>query len=538
MIVETFIELAGKPCLDPKSLAEQAVKNGLPVDHWHGLPNSFYSALGRNPGYAYLLLDKASLDSLNLKTGLTLKFSWAEEGNAATTVNIYGLRLLRATALYAGGGEADDTTPFLCLFVDARAEQIFSTINDQYNVRCPTHPTTADAYYHDTLNSGSKWTWQTLLNDIWSNLPTSVGTPQLDGAFTWTEQPEAFRFLGMSAWDAYNTVLGSIVHDIWYDPTTSGGEYPIHDMRGEDLAFVNLEANPDDLIHYAMPYNYGLDTFLPEKLEVFFPRVDDEHGSENDAFKEATHNWITEAVYGVEVNTNAQHTLTGTKLAVWNNHPAEYDYSATTPDNAADLADIAADIADSYNSRIQRMSSLYHVRAGLHTDVLPGPRVNAIRWADTGDQYGMTTELFGRQSSLIASVHTAGVTGIALTQLVNDPPRSVQQLFNFNETIFGPDFARKTYPVYPRHLQLVRNVDTNITETNDWMLSGKICRISPEGVYTDGDSCWLRPIDSPSAAFSNDLDDEFYFMGKQVGRATTGSPSSNRPVYVINLRPC
>src|SRR5262245_23924645 len=200
-------------CLDPQALSRECQEQGLPLG-WVGLPNSYFCPLGVNPGRGWILLLRSQLDRINQNNLYNFYLETYDQARKrVSSVTHRNLLFVKAQCLTPGA--ADDTkSAYLCELADRRHLYTTIPIDKAYNVRsCPGSAT----YYSATLNSGTPWTWQTLVTDIWNTL----GTSRLGGnstlPFTPDGTPEGFDFYGGYALFALGAVLERLGCALAYD---------------------------------------------------------------------------------------------------------------------------------------------------------------------------------------------------------------------------------------------------------------------------------------------------------------------------------
>ena len=417
MTVSRYATLGGKKLCDPAVLFEGVNRNRAPRDFWQ-LANSYTNPLGKEPGRAYVLLSRRDVAALGRNALHSLV--WTTEAGATTFVN---LAIVRATCMTLSHANDPDST-YLVELTDCRAQLKLSAINSQYNVRVPAGPraTTAEYYYPDSLDAGDRWRWQQMLDDIWGNLPAIAGvSPTLP--YSPNGRPEGFRFIGVSAWDAFHEVLFKIGCALRYNPLT--GAFSMVQV-GQTQA--GLAASEAALIATNRVYTYdvlaGNRPDCPATIRVFFhKRAEDGHGTERDTPR--IDNWEMSPAYSEDVATGITGAETGTVLVVWDDLPALVDESGTVT-NTSDLATRAAQVASNHAARFSLDEDRVHY-LGCLTGILPGSEVAKVVWRDYSDGHGLLTE-----------VHKGPM-----------PPECCGDGAGLVENLAGPDLARRSHPVYP-----------------------------------------------------------------------------------------
>jgi hypothetical protein len=151
-------------CLDPGALYSDST--AAPQDFW-GKANSITCPTGQTAGAAYFVVTRAVNDSLAMNSLHTI--DWLHE-NGTTTWQQYVI-----SRIWMVGIDGDGLSAALVEMRDKR-HLMRGAANWQYNVRRHSVGTyssgnPAGQYYTDSLNAGSLWTWQAILNDMWLNFP-------------------------------------------------------------------------------------------------------------------------------------------------------------------------------------------------------------------------------------------------------------------------------------------------------------------------------------------------------------------------------
>ena len=189
-------------CSEPRSLdVDDPLVDRLPL--WQRA-NSYTCPRGKEPGRAYLLIQRAKLGTVD-PDSLTHTITFESD---LETVTLQKFVIVRALSMY--GLAADPDSPMLVELRDRREIVRRETIDKGYNVThpLPTNGESNGRYYADTLDTGSAWTWQGIVQNIWTELQDPGPAPSLP--YTPTSKPESLRFYGVSAWEALHVVLEQI----------------------------------------------------------------------------------------------------------------------------------------------------------------------------------------------------------------------------------------------------------------------------------------------------------------------------------------
>lgn len=394
--------IAGKACLDPAALYPQAVEQGLPLDFWHRA-NSYRCPLGEQPGEAWFLLLRDDVEDIDENAFQEAIFradyhsTTTNDRNVAKDITIKKLLLTKALCMTPGATAQDPGAAYLVRFVDKRHILGMAVIGSgtagegQYNVRLQavTGAATTSLYYSESLNSGSLWTWQTILDNLWGKLPSSAvpgSSPTLP--YTPDVGPNNFRFIGVSAWRAYHAVLRKISCTTAYDPTED--TFSIVQLgEAQDGNTAKFRDINDRLLYDCYPIE-GNAARVAEKIRVLFHRYDESIGVTNDTPR--TGNFSMDSIYSVDHTTGTDGAMSGTVTPLWDDLPAIYDTAGSLTNSSA-LATRAAEVGANYVNMLTisnaRMKRIY---TGLVDTILPGSEVKEVIWRDYGD--GVKTEIW------------------------------------------------------------------------------------------------------------------------------------------------
>lgn len=206
------IKLGDKLCWPAGRLRAFCYQRDIPVTPWEGRANLFTVPAGRDPGTGAVLLDFADLRALGTYSDHTLTFS-----DDAGELPLQRLTITRATCVVPGAGD-DDARVYLVELADRRFHLLRSQpVNRSYNVVKKAGP--VPEYVAETTNggAGTPYTWQALIDSLWS----LAGNPPGDKTLTFTPggTPQNFAYHGdRSAWWALNDVVERLGYVIDYDP--------------------------------------------------------------------------------------------------------------------------------------------------------------------------------------------------------------------------------------------------------------------------------------------------------------------------------
>jgi hypothetical protein len=512
--------LGGKRCLDPGQALIAARQDGAPED-FVSRANSYRCPLGPEPGEAWVLLARSDLNDLAKNAWHQLK--WID---GTRTLTIPSLAIVKSSTMQLAAAGAINAARLVHLH-DKRRLMKVASINGQYNIRIPAPSATSGTglYYTSTLNGGSLWTWQTLLTDIWGNLPSSIRGTAPTLPYSPDGTPEGFRFIGVSAWDALHSVLDKLVCTTSYDPIADEFSYIRLGTTQDGLADSLLDLAKRQVYDYDPEDAYYLGN-APETVRVFFPRKETYHGIEKDT--PDSDNWELTPAVSKDYATGLTGAESGTVWTVWDDLSALYNSSGSNT-NSADLQTRADEIGANIANRLSVSDERYRTIFGsLVLDVLPGSEVSEVVWRDYGDETGLVTEVIRRP------LVEQPPSDVALVGDLSGRPATVdlaEQLKTF-------DFARNQHPLYPRVAQLVQVDDgasatgADLTANGDGLFPGFVIRWA-DGAYTQLEDCWIRPADleGVNEALVSSLKQKDRMVGRLAGVETSGG--STYPVYLV-----
>lgn len=477
-MADWYSTLDGLKLSDPATIAEYtegiADPDNLPL--WRRA-NSYRCPRGSEPGRAWVLLNRKDFrQGIEDKSGFhTLKFRSPFGG-----AEFPGLVIVKATSM--AGLSSDLKSPLLIELADRRLINQRSTIDARYNVRIPAPPNcppaAANDYYPQSLDGGSPYTWQTMVDDIVTNVTQWSGDATIPNAPSST--PEGWRFECVNAWDALHAVLDYIGCTTAYDPVADS--ISIVRRGDEQAAIVQVEAAAKNRLRH----DYAPETDLaygniPAQVVVCFPKRYECTGVERDTPRadnwemldhvhvETANTGITNAVGKCVVNGDLS-AMMGCDDAVTN-----------TAALAARAAEIAADYARNWDTKYGRMY------AGIVTALKPGSRITLVTYRDYGDEVGLVTEF------------TASKAAGPCNQR-EDVDGCCRAAGDEYERLRPPDLSRKTHPTtYPRELQLVQVVTGGsagdcVQANACGLFAGKVIRYCS----TDGpevlEDCWIKIV--------------------------------------------
>lgn len=191
-------------CIDPHELLQECHDREDVDTSWAEKANQFFNPLGRGPGTGGILLRDFDLASLDLTIDHTLAFQ-DDVGNSRVLQRI---TLVRGKCVIPSAPD-NDNAAFLVDVEDRRRFLAKVPVDKGYNIAAAD----GTSYLSQSLNSGSQWTWQGVVQDLCTAL--GLGTQALP--FSPDSVPENLLFFGSYAWEAVNQVLDRLACTFKYD---------------------------------------------------------------------------------------------------------------------------------------------------------------------------------------------------------------------------------------------------------------------------------------------------------------------------------
>lgn len=427
--------------------------------------NGYWCPVGEQPGVAWVYALDQDLAGLDLSGPLLLTLT---AGKTATIPRLY-----LDTAIVATKGAPGDGRRVRALrLVDVRHLLAkFSTCNLSFNVRCPAPPTSStdgsdpQEFYAASLNAGAVHSWDSAARAIWNTLPSGLVNAYPGLPFTPNGVPQNIRYNGVSAWRALHDLLGRLNCTTAYDPQAD--RFAIVEQGAAQPGLAAAQALYPLSIEDGDPLN-NFGAQIPATIRVYFHRQAQHFGTEDETPQNA--NWVDSgACESVDVGTGNASSLAGTVLGLFDDLPAIVDFNGNVTNQSA-LNTRGAERAAKWTAAARSSASRRYVTyQGIAPEFAPGSSVSAVWWRDVGD--GMLTDV---------DLHPGPPV----------PPweRSSGDYHKRpSENFEPPDFARHTFPVYPRNMQLVQ-VSNNSKDASGLML-GEVIAADPAGSFLpDGGS--------------------------------------------------
>ena len=408
-IAITFDDL---PCIDAGELLRQAPGADLPVHHVANRANSFRCPLGPAPGRGWFLLPRISLQTILGGESFSSYFTHTARFYAgAVTIALSPMIPVRATGVTILKDRQEQEAAWLLEVADKRILGNMSTIAAQYNVRRPQEVLNSRLFYTPTLNSNDPWTWTTMLQDIWSKLPSQVfgsSLPTLPNV-GFLASPENWRFFGISAWQALNLVLEYLGFAVAYNPTNDTFSIV---QQGVDHAASSTTLEEEDFnrrVWDGAGLNYDRTTF-PQTIRCYFKKL--KWGYGDDATQPSTSDaWQLSPFHTVDNPTDVLAAIPGTVLGFHEDLVAYYDQAGTLL-NTSEINLRASDrrylfLRNRGNNNRSSEAIGFTTDTGTHRaysgllSLAPTSRITGVAWRNYGD--GIKTEVL-RRNTLVRDV--------------------------------------------------------------------------------------------------------------------------------------
>ena len=481
-------------CLQP-SKALELLSRGQISEIFLRKANSYTNPTGRAWGTGFCLLYGRDVKELNTYGGTEpFRFRMSvTDGSRYESISLQKAYMLRAICLNNGfdgktpsqlrkeprffsPSVSDPDAIYLVEFVDERYFLAkFSSIAKSYNVRNVAKLRKDDEveelskwdiqnYYYDSLYyadpendldaDGELWTWEKMIDDIWSELPFnsdhylinnfSERTPRADYP---TIKPENFQFHGVTAWEALHTIIDLIGGVLSFYPDTniyqldplcirqkyisvSKGIEPIGDYVKEkeipDPKPVRGELTPNVVknateLDARRTFDYETSQYstaiLPAKFNVYFHRQERFAGTEPDIGNQrgVKRTWLPNNFHLEQVTTTGVQlfssgdvvtesdrkrdpwpkmtVVSGTEEPVWH-----FRKAFIMPDGSLENETELTEWATEYVKHLILTRLGDHAGKVIYTGIpfiaRPGTEIKSVCWRDYGDSLGLVTECY------------------------------------------------------------------------------------------------------------------------------------------------
>ena len=407
-----ILTIDDQPCISPRELARAAARQGWPADFW-GRANSITIPIGFEPGEAWLLVPRSSWNLLTPDNLHDLKWTF-KRGAASFDLEADDWVLCDARVV---GIDGDEKAPYLLQLRDSRQLLKWGqAIDKAFNVTLPCPAGTeidGKLYLPGTINGAAAWTWQEMLDDLWSDLPAALAGTAPTLPWTPSHLPDSWRFHGISAWDAIRMVFDACQSTI--KPGIAGQWLAVD--PGTAQAFDWDQAPlPDRLLRDEKPYTLTR-ALRPESIRVSFPARMEAMCCEN-----WLHRHHEQPIFLSDPwSTLFANTQADTEQIV--RYDLVADICGDTVENEIELDTAAEEIADRLIERMTVCVELLKVHAGICQEPVLGSEIHEIIYADYGDDHtsgGCTTTSRGSASW--------GFPRQAVTQPIRELPLEIVEL--------------------------------------------------------------------------------------------------------------
>jgi hypothetical protein len=175
------ITFGGRPVIDVARAMQTCADHGFPDVHFRGKATRYACPTGSKPGVGHLLMRKADIDAIRQQPAVALEITY-RDGTTQRRASLLGMIVIRDSMAFSGPADNPDSV-YLVTFADDRHSKRRKPWAKAYNMR----ERRGTAYITSTLNGGVAWTWQQLVQDLWTGaiggtaptLPyTPHGTPE------------------------------------------------------------------------------------------------------------------------------------------------------------------------------------------------------------------------------------------------------------------------------------------------------------------------------------------------------------------------
>lgn len=394
----TQVTLGDKKCLvaDPAKYPKAAKK-----------ATSYRCSTGCDPGVAFVLMLKSDVDDLDKKEPHILKVTQVDKSGEtpqSTDNEFKKLYFVRSERMNPGA-EDDPNSALLVEMHDVRRLLRMTSAGDaQYNIRGIG---IATDFLPETRDSGSDWTWQTMLDDLWDKMPSDLAGDSPDLPYTPDGKPEGWKFTGCSAWEAIHKILDKLYCTTAYDPAE--GTFTFVELGKEQKLTIDEEEVDIDDYPGAITFNAepmaGNSVDIPEKIRVWFPTWHDSYGANWDqAFDD---DWDRErTAKSKDISTADDDAITGTIVDIWDDLSAEYD-SADTLGNDSALTTRATEIKDKWLQNA-KTTERHIVAIGFDSNVKPGSEIRTVLWRNWGEIANGSVTEFVTRPAMIEGMNRGG----------------------------------------------------------------------------------------------------------------------------------
>lgn len=329
--------------------------------------NSIYIPAGRWPVRGWILLARSDYDELD-RYSTTLQLEVDDPRKTDNIDTLKNLSVVQAQCM-TRGVEADENAIYLVEITDGRgivSNQWFQfPLTSQYNIRTPAYPQT---FHPLSMNSGTTWTWATMLEDIWNRMSTFLGTwPGFPSGVNPAGTPEGFWFNGVSAWGALSDILDYLGMMVACN-LASNTPYSIVKIGATDTSFTTLQTRYKTNLEDDLEWIDAGAARIPGTIKVLFRRRNSIYGTEETVYygnDSVAKQWNMLAYREVSVSAPAEFSAATGVHYIWSDFTIRYDDSGNPLDTDLAIANqIAQERATQYYQQITPAKYMTQTYAG------------------------------------------------------------------------------------------------------------------------------------------------------------------------------
>jgi hypothetical protein len=263
------VKFGDAPCVDPIKLYDECLRSKTPIGDWWKQANHFKCPLGHLPGTGIILLRKGDIDRLGIDDPHDLVFS--EFGTEVRIRNV----LITSAKCVTPGARDDPNAVYQVQIADARhtlgeiilGQRYNMVQNDGDNYQEITVINDTDSDSDSEAVGYRAYTWQEMLDSIWSLASLNSTTPTLDPVPHGT--PENFDFDTDSALYGLGVVLDRLGLALRWTPWAESEAFDIVTIGDELTDSEDLEVTPKARRFDSMSV-WGNAASIPGSVRVVF----------------------------------------------------------------------------------------------------------------------------------------------------------------------------------------------------------------------------------------------------------------------------
>lgn len=364
------------PLYDAREVSSNRERFGrYPIDALNRA-NHFYCPSGRWPSRGWILMARSDYNKINkYSTSLQLNIGFTNKVDNVTTLK--NLSIVQAQCATRGLA-SDANALYLVELTDARGVLynmwMQFPITSAYNIRSPAYPQT---FQLSSMNGGTTWTWSTMLQDMWQQMPLLGAWPGLPYAPAGT--PEGWWFVGVPAWYSLCDMLEHL------------GMIVVCDLQ-KSAPFTIVQQNSSDAANTALvtKYTTRLEDDLewidvgagrvPGSVKVLFKRRNSVYGTE-ETVRYDSRQWNMSTTYSITVIAPSSFSGAVGVHHMWSDFTVRYDNDGNPlAEDVATAATIAQERATEYYGVINPSAYTTRVYSGA-LPFMTGSQVDGVCWA-------------------------------------------------------------------------------------------------------------------------------------------------------------